>query len=630
MVITDAANDIDEFIGENNNGTIDDAILSIDSRPSPNLVVNSVTALTSNLFSGQNATVEWVVRNAGNASTNSSAWIDRVFLSNDAFFSDDDVLLGRVSNPSYLNPGESYRSSLSADLPEDAAGDRYFIVVADAANQVPETARENDNWRASAVSRIELTPPPDLFVTSVASPRDAFEGEPINISWIVKNQGTGPTRVNQWVDQIYLSFNGRDIDAADSLLTTVTHNGVLAVGADYRQINFSVLLPENRIGDEAFIIVRTDASRKVYEHSFEGNNDTAAEFATRVIARPQPDLIVESLTAPTNVNAGQPLNVSFTVSNPTGTATRQSVWRNSVYLSTDNQLSPESDLLVGSRLRSGVLQGGQSENLTLGFNLPNTLAGTFFVFVLTDSSQVVQEADETNNFAVAAQPVTVIINPPDLRVSALTTTGVPLAGRDLTVNYTVTNQGGSPTPNDAWMDAIYLSTDDRWDDRDRVINERQRSGVLAVGASEARTTTVRLPADLTGDYFLIVRSDSRDVVYELNNDNNQAAISLAIGDDRPDLVVTSFEPRLGSRELRPGSTLTFDYEVSNRGIGATFGQGWTDRLVLSADATLGNGDDIWLTSWPIRHNCSQVKPIRESARTCSFLRALRNAPIACS
>ncbi len=244
VIGTDVLNQVQEFISEDNNFAIDDAVVTIDSRPAPNLIIDSVTALTSNLFSGQSATVEWVVRNIGNASTNSSAWEDRVYLSTDPVFSADDVLLGRASNPSFLNNGDAYRTSLTATLPEDAVGDRYFIVVTDGTNVVAETGGENDNSLASALSQITLTPPPDLFITSVAAPRDAFEGEPINISWTVKNQGTGPTRVNQWVDQVYLSLNGRDIDASDSLLATVTRNGVLAVGEDYRLINFSVTLPE--------------------------------------------------------------------------------------------------------------------------------------------------------------------------------------------------------------------------------------------------------------------------------------------------------------------------------------------------------------------------------------------------
>ncbi len=100
-----------------------------------------------------------------------------------------------------------------------------------------------------------------------------------------------------------------------------------------------------------------------------------------------------------------------------------------------------------------------------------------------------------------------------------------------------------------------------------MISDRFRTGVLAVGGTESRTVNVRLPSDWLGSGFLIVRSDARDDVYELDNANNIRSVSIAVGDDRPDLMVSTFEPRLGTRELRPGSTLTFDYEVANRGLG---------------------------------------------------------------
>ncbi len=105
------------------------------------------------------------------------------------------------------------------------------------------------------------------------------------------------------------------------------------------------------------------------------------------------------------------------------------------------------------------------------------MAGTYYLIVVTDSGQQVQEALEDNNTSSSTNSITIVINPPDLAVSGLSVAGAPLAGRELTVNYAVTNQGGSPTPISSWNDAIYLSTDDRWDSGDRLISERLRSGV---------------------------------------------------------------------------------------------------------------------------------------------------------
>ncbi len=552
VVRTDIGNTIQEFNREDNNALIDDEIITIDPRPSANLVVDSVTSLTSNLFTGQSATVEWVVRNIGNASTNTDFWYDRLYLSTDGVLSNDDISLGLVKNPSYLNISENYRSSLTVTLPQDTVGEYQFIVVTDATNRVPETAGENDNRRASVKTTIQLTPPPDLIVTQVVGPQEAFEGEPIVVSFTVRNQGTGPTRVTQWTDQVYLSLNGSDIDIADTLLKTVTHNGELAANnAEYSVANLSVLLPENKISGSAYLIVRTDGSRSVYEHGFEGNNDKSTDLPMQIFLRPRPELEVSSIVPVPFATAGQPIQISYTVSNTSVTATRQSSWRDSIYLSTDRNLDTQTDLLLGHRSRSGVLAGEQSESRSYSFNLPATLTGSHFIIVSTDSENAVPENDDTNNTTASANPVSIVVDPPDLTVTSLSTSTSPRAGRDLTINYSVRNSGQTRTPNTSWNDAVYLSSDNVLDAADLRLDQRQRSGALSPGQVENRNITFKLPADRLGSSFLFVKSDSTDLVYELNEDNNSSALSLFIGDDRPDLKVRSFNPRWEIGRLHP-------------------------------------------------------------------------------
>ncbi len=157
------------------------------------MIVSSVTSLTTGLFSGQPATVDWVVKNIGNTAT-SSGWLDAVYLSTDSLLSNNDTLLGRVQNASYLNENESYRSNLTAQIPDGAQGTYYFIVVTDSNGQVTETGGENDNTKASPATSITLTPPPDLRVTTITHPREATEGDSIKINWTVLNDGTGETR----------------------------------------------------------------------------------------------------------------------------------------------------------------------------------------------------------------------------------------------------------------------------------------------------------------------------------------------------------------------------------------------------------------------------------------------------
>ena len=62
-----------------------------------------------------------------------------------------------------------------------------------------------NNTGASAVFPIQLTPSPDLQVTSITVPPTATDFQPVTFSWTVTNNGTGGTNAPFWNDEIYLS-----------------------------------------------------------------------------------------------------------------------------------------------------------------------------------------------------------------------------------------------------------------------------------------------------------------------------------------------------------------------------------------------------------------------------------------
>jgi subtilase family serine protease len=314
----------------------------------------------------------------------------------------------------------------------------------------------------------------------------------------------------------------------------------------------------------------------------------------QIFLRARPELQVSSIVSVPFATAGQPLLVSYTVSNTSVTATRQSSWQDSIYLSSDKNLDVQSDLLLGHRSRTGILAGEQSESHAYSFVLSPTLSGSYYIIVSTDSNNSVPENDDTNNVSASSDPMTVVIDPPDLTVTSVATSTNPRAGRDFSLSYSVTNSGKTRTPNTFWNDAVYLSTDNVLDAADQRLDQRQRTGALGPGQVENRAISFKLPTDRFGASFLIVKSDSTDLVYELNNNNNTSALSLFIADDRPDLKVRSFSPRLGNRSIAPGGSIAFDFEVENQGLGPTFGRSWTDRVVLSSDLTVGNSDDVTL------------------------------------
>jgi subtilase family serine protease len=202
-VQTNAGNQIAEA-SNGNNTTLDDRVIAISLPPAPNLQVSSITA-PPNAFSGKQTVIEWTVTNTGTGATNAPVWSDGVWLSLDNTFDNTDIFLGSVTNPSYLNVGESYTTSLTAILPEGISNDYRFIVKADYSNRVEELGNEADNLAVSTPTDVQLSPLPDLEVTTANAPAQAFSGQSFSLTWTVTNQGLGRTAASTWYDAVYMS-----------------------------------------------------------------------------------------------------------------------------------------------------------------------------------------------------------------------------------------------------------------------------------------------------------------------------------------------------------------------------------------------------------------------------------------
>ncbi len=589
VVLTDSGNTVVEVTGEDNNAAIDDQPISILPNSHPNLVVDSITSPPT-AFSGQHVTIDWVVKNVGGGATNSAGWLDRVYLSLDTTLDDSDVLLGALQNASYLNAGDAYQSSLTATLPEGINSSYRFIVRTDAAGAVSEPDAESDNTRASSPVVVNLTSPPDLAVTIVVGALQTFSGQEALLSWTVANQGPGETRAAQWLDRVYVSYNDDQWDSSDRLVGTFFRIGALTSGASYTVSNQSVTLPVGVTGSAHFI-VRTDDNNEVFEHLFESNNVGVQTNPTTVLLTPPPDLVVTSVSPQPTAVAGQPFAVTYTVGNQGATATPNDSWYDAFYLSLDSSLDA-SDLLLGERWRKGVLERDQSETRSYSFTLPESVTGDYYVLVASDSTDRVFEIDDANNVAASAMSTTIIQAPPDLTITAVNASPSGDAGRDFTLTYTVANTGPNPTPVNSWRDGVYLSADGVIDASDVLLSSQSRTGVLAPGQSETNSATFRLPFDKIGSFFLLVATDVEGAVFESDDSNNTGSAPVTIQSNLPDLAVKSFAPQLGAGPILVGSSLSFDYEVENGGVGATFGATWTDRVVLSQDGVVGNADDI--------------------------------------
>ena len=363
-----------------------------------------------------------------------------------------------------------------------------------------------------------------------------------------------------------------------------------------------------------YFIVMTDRYNHVFEHIFEGNNEQVRrdEFAqpkpTNVTLTP-PDLEVYYVDAPLNAEASHSLTFSYEVVNYGVAATPNSYWTDAYYLSTNTTLEPGTDLSLGSLTHYGALQVLGSANdsyvRTVTYTLSNGLQGDFFVLVQTDSGNAVFEGragdlGENNNVTASDGPVHIVSNPPDLIVMPETFVawGTAAAGSFLRATWGVQNQGTGATVGGTWKCKVYASLDDsRGGPDDRLLATFTHNGDLGPGAYYASTDVqVDIPIDLSGVIYLWVRADADNQVYEGANENNNDSglVPVTVVQNLADLQVTSVGWTAGV--LTAGDTITVTWTVQNAGTGRTNVLSWRDRVYLSPDAVLGNGNDIDLGS----------------------------------
>ncbi|MFM9024704.1 MAG: CARDB domain-containing protein, partial [Planctomycetaceae bacterium] len=568
--------------------------------PLPDLVVADITAPPQG-FAGQDVPVRWTVRNQGSADFTGTL-TDAIRLSADQAIGGD-LWLGQFAATVTIPAGGSITRTQSVALPMDISGTRRFVVETDVGGAAFEHSGEFNNATIDDADILVQVPPlPNLRVTTVTSPTSGFSSGQVLVSWTVTNAGTGPTNAPIWYDAVYLSTD--DVfDGGDIRLGAQANPSYLGPGESYSS-GLTVTLPRGISGGYR-LIVRADDGDAVFEDASEGDNTRSTAFTAQLT--PPPDLRVTAVAAPPQAASGATMPVKWTVLNGGSGQTLETSWHDAVYLSADTTLDP-GDRLLGTLQRTGRLAAGGSYTASLSVMLPIGVSGSFHVLVRTDAFDTVFEhTAEGNNVGADPTPVDIRLTaPPDLAVTGVTSPATAIANQAIEVSYAVANVGATATPENAWLDELFMSTDDAVDPAtDTLLASRWRYGTLEAESPDVAADrsgysgrfTVTLPPTISGTRHLFVVTDRERRVFELERSNNamRSTTPLVVSFLPPDLVAdTVTAPDAASA----GGSIPVGFRVRNVGTGPTNVAAWSDRVVLSADAVVGNADDVALADVP--------------------------------
>jgi hypothetical protein len=569
----------------------------------PDLQVASVIA-PEETFTGGQMPLNWRVENKGTGNTppDQMTWEDRIYLSKDNKFDATDRLIGSRNREGGLTKDGGYDvAGFNVSIPGDIAGAWYVFVFADGGNGVYEFDKENNNTNHDQRRPVNIkATPPDLITEWVTVPIEGTAARQITVKWKVTNQNPFPTKFD-WVDTIYLSPDDTPDPKTDKAVGSLPHTGVLEPGKSY-EVSTNVALTAC-ISGRYFLYAYADSGNVEFEYSasFDAEANNASKLqAVQILALP-PDLQITNLSNDATGNAGQPFNLSYTVTNKGIGATVETGWEDYVYLSPTPTFDEKTALLAGNLPRIGDVLSQNSYIRSTSVPVPTRAQGDYYVFIKTDAGNRVEEcAGETNNIALSPNKISIKNNLPDFTVTniQLQPGASLLSGNMVTVNWTVSNAGTTNALNQSWSDAVYFSTNDKLDNA-TLLATVSKTGPLNIGASYTNQAKVTLPVLVApGTYYLIVQTDSGNFVFEgQREDNNTNFIAVPITIPPTDLAVTSVDaPGQGFS----GQFVNVKWTVMNNGTQAPYVSSWTDYVYLSADQIFDPATDLSIGHLP--HN----------------------------
>ena len=605
-VQTDYYNQVYEHVMDNNNITRSDEVNIILTPPAD--LVPYLDSYSQNASTGAVFSVSYTVVNEGAGAPNNTYWYDRVYLStNPNEIGNNARLLATISHSGNLQPNTEYSRSWTGSLPTGILGGTYYIYVyTDATDNVFEYLYNDNNIVRSEPITVGI---PDLQVIQINAPDTLVACYPVNISYVVKNNGNGAVENRNVINRIGLST---DVTLTDTISISKRNVTLNLQPEETTTIMGNITLPNVEEGIY-FLFVTADENNDLYE--LNENNNTWIKYPVFVEHQPLPDLKPLNLTLPTTINAGTDINIEFDVTN-IGDLDLLDVNCNislyatngvdSILCAVQSQTLP----LGGPHISIPV---GHTVHFVRTVTVSSWVTSEYSTFLLVvDPQNTVLEMDETNN--VVSENVTVINCPlPDLTISNIGHDTDIQVGLSNVFNLTVTNNGDAALENETLSFAVVAYQDD-----DTIVCPVQTqpfSGTnIAVNGNQVFAVTVFLPPMILGNTPNIKFTvDPNETIHEQNHTNNTTAYTGTVLSYPFDLQVLSMNV---PSEILAGREYTITWTVKNNGTcpsaaipmyvnnngqyevvnGTVLPIPWVDKVFVSDDNVVSE-DDVELISF---------------------------------
>lgn len=429
-----------------------------------------------------------------------------------------------------------------------------------------------------------------------------------------------------WEDKVYLSTDPSGLNTSNATYLGVAKHGVEGVGSlpendppillndttyctsfstnyPYSQhvlkpgsvhpTNFEWTVPTGLPEGDYYIYVVSNADKQIFTYI-----DTPVIRRSNMITVSYPDVTVPVVSVPASVRGGTPFSIDYTITNTSAVSITELERTDQIYIS-NNAVFDGTATKVKSFSFTESIPAGESVTHTVSLTLPNSTAGTKYIFVKTNSNNSFAEANTNNNISNGNATSVSTALPMDLMADMFSIGENIQAPGSLSVQYTVRNVGENNV-SDTMVDKIYISCNPVFSEATAIeIWNWKGYRSLVAGDETNVTVNVTIPkqaylinncfakADVSNAYFF-VKTNATETVYEPDNMANNVAGSgeKTIENQNADIVISKVTGDESAKVARP---FNVQWEIVNNGKASTLtpylGRR-TDAIYISKDSTL--------------------------------------------
>lgn len=545
----------------NNVVAVVDNTSSYGENDGPSPLSNAGLASSTMFYSGKRVKVTATIKNGGGVKIRPTNITNQLYISTSPDLSEGQALLiGSQTIRIELDPGEQTEEVLSGTIPYEWSGETYFVVVADVADAVYESANTGNNMKATPTITVLLTPgadfqPQDLRVPEQVSPA------PFDVTYTVKNIGPGVPYVNKWFDKIYISEKSTGIDDTAIKLWSGEQKGrYKSVGNseyEYEGDSYTktVTIDGTKIkgfsSNDLYLYVQVDANDDIYEYDGENNNVIMSQKISLV----KTDLIVELISISEDTLASDnTVAFSWLVKNNGSVGLTNARIKDRIYAQGGNS-SQQIELAIIENTVS-IAPGGE-KLLHANVNIPtySSWSGDMNIYVTTNYNKNLTETDFSNNTSASLSryvKLTFNPSPEDIWATGFNLTGYNLhapqeatPGQQISVSYTIKNTGEYEIPSNVNQE-IYISKDREFSlaasKKCEVNSTLPNLAGLAPRQTVTANLTVSVPDNMQGgDNYLHVVINREKTLQESRRDDNIISAPIYIDGNMPDLAVSDVQ-----------------------------------------------------------------------------------------